>query len=69
MTSRNQGLSPNDKGRQRRESLGTRLKCSPLQIIEPLTDKTWGQFYVIFSERKNKEQNGETLLRTGKYFE
>ena len=25
MTSRNQGLSPNDKGRQRRESLGTRL--------------------------------------------
>ena len=26
MTSRNQGLSPNDKGRQRRESLGTRLE-------------------------------------------
>ena len=26
MTSRNQGLSPNDKGRQRRESLETRLK-------------------------------------------
>ena len=25
MTSRNQGLFPNDKGRQRRESLGTRL--------------------------------------------
>ena len=25
MTSRNQDLSPNDKGRQRRESLGTRL--------------------------------------------
>ena len=27
VTSRNQGLSPNDKGRQRRESLGTRLAC------------------------------------------
>ena len=28
MTSRNQGLSPNDKGRQRRESLGTMLPKS-----------------------------------------
>ena len=28
MTSRNQGLSPNDKGRQRRESLGTRLRLT-----------------------------------------
>ena len=44
-------------------------KCSPLQIIEPLTEKTWGQGCVIFGERKNKERNGETPLRTGKYFE
>ena len=29
VTSRNQGLSPNDKGRQRRESLGTRLVTRP----------------------------------------
>ena len=30
MTSRNQGLSPNDKGRQRRKSLGTRLLLAPV---------------------------------------
>ena len=44
-------------------------KCSPLQIIEPLTKKTWEWDCVIFGEQKNKEQNGETPLRTGKYFE
>ena len=44
-----------------------RQKCSPLQIIEPLTEKTWGQC-VIFGKRENKEQNGETPLRTSKYF-
>ena len=44
-------------------------KCSPLQIIEPLTEKTWGQGCVIFGERKNKERNGETPLRRRKYFE
>ena len=33
--------------------------CSPLQIIEPLTEKTWGQGCAIFGERKNKERNGE----------
>ena len=46
-----------------------RQKCSPLQIIEPLMEKTWGQGCVIFCERKNKERNGETPLRTRKYFE
>ena len=46
-----------------------RQKCSPLRIIEPLTEKTWVRGYVIFGERKNKERNGETPLRTGKYFE
>ena len=46
-----------------------RQKCSPLQIIEPLTKKTWGQGCVIFDEWKNKERNGETPLRTRKYFE
>ena len=45
-----------------------RQKCSPLQIIETLTEKTWGQGCVIFGERKNKERNGKTPLRTGKYF-
>ena len=44
-------------------------KCSPLQIIEPLTEKTWGQGCVIFGERKYKERNGETPLRRMKYFE
>ena len=44
-------------------------KCSLLQIIEPLTQKTWGQDCVIFVEQKNKERNGKTPLRTGKYFE
>ena len=46
-----------------------RQKCSPLQIIEPLTEKTWGQGCVIFDEWKNKERNGETPLKTRKYFE
>ena len=32
-----------------------------------MTEKTWGQDYVIFGERKNKEQNGETPSRTRKY--
>ena len=30
-----------------------RQKCSPPQIIKPLTEKTWGQGCVIFGERKN----------------
>ena len=46
-----------------------RQKCSPLQIIEPLMEKTWGQGCVKFCERKNKERNGKTPLRTRKYFE
>ena len=44
-------------------------KCNPLQIIETLTEKTWGRDCVIFGERINRERNGETPLRTGKYFE
>ena len=45
-------------------------KYSPPQIIEPLTEKTWGQGCVIFGERKNIERNGETpLIRRRKYFE
>ena len=44
-------------------------KVQPLQIIETLTEKTWGQGCVIFDEQKNKERNGETPLRRGKYFE
>ena len=35
------------------------------KIIEPLTEKTWGQGCVIFDERKNKERNGESLLEGG----
>ena len=31
--------------------------------------KNWGRDCVIFGEQKNKERNGETPLRTGKYFE
>ena len=46
-----------------------RQKCSPPQIIEPLTEKTWGQGCVIFGERKNKERNSKTPLRRRKYFE
>ena len=46
-----------------------RQNCSPLQIIEPLTEKTWGKGCVIFGQRKNKERNVETPLRTGIYFE
>ena len=45
-----------------------RQKWSPLQIIQPLTEKTWGRV-CDFGEQKNKERNGETPLRTGKYFE
>ena len=43
-------------------------KVEPLQIIQPLTEKTWGRD-CDFGEQKNKERNGETPLRTGKYFE
>ena len=39
-----------------------------MQIIELLTEKTWGQARVISVSKKNKERNGETPLRTGKYF-
>ena len=46
-----------------------RQKCSLLQIIKLLTEKTWGQGCVIFGEQENKERNGETRLRTRKYFE
>ena len=46
-----------------------RQKCSPLQIIEQLTEKTWEQGCVIFGEQKNKERNGKTHLRKGEYFE
>ena len=34
-------------------------------MIEPLTEKTWGQGCVIFGEWKNKECNGETPLEGG----
>ena len=46
-----------------------RQKYSPPEIIESLTEKTWGQGCVIFGERKNKERNGQTPLRRRKYFE
>ena len=39
------------------------------QIIEPLTEKTWGQGCVMFGERKNKDQrNGKTPLKKGEIF-
>ena len=38
-------------------------KCSPLQIIESLTEKTWGQGCVTFGERKNIERNSEAPSR------
>ena len=44
-------------------------KSSPLQIIEPMTEKTWGGGSVIFGEQKNKERNGETPLGMGSYCE
>ena len=40
-----------------------------MRNIEPLNEKTWERDKVIFSEQKNKERNGETSLRRGKYFE
>ena len=46
-----------------------RQKYSPLQIIEPFTKKTWERGCAIFGEQKKKEQNGETPLKTGIYFE
>ena len=46
-----------------------RQKCSPRKVIEPLTGKTSGRDCVIFGEQKSKERNGETPLRTRKYFE
>ena len=39
------------------------------RLLKPLTEKTWGQGFVIFGERKNKERNGETPLRRRNYFE
>ena len=47
-------------------------KCSPLQIIEPMTEKTWGQDCVIFGEQKTKREmakllkNGEILWMNNK---
>ena len=86
------GSFSNDQGRQRRETLGTRLtllteywtndvksaarckllnhwrqKCSPLQIIEPLTEKTWGRGCVNFGERKTKKCLNS--LKNGDYFD
>ena len=40
--------------------------AAALQIIEPLTEKTWEQDCAIFGEQKNKGRNGETPLRTEK---
>jgi len=37
VTSRNQGLSSNDQGRQRRETLGTRLESKYRQNIHEIT--------------------------------
>ena len=45
-----------------------RQMCNTLQIIEPLTEKTWGRDCVIFGEQKNKERMAK-LFRIGKYFE
>ena len=45
-----------------------RQKCNPLQIMEPLAEKTLGQGSVILVSGKT-ERNGETPSRTGKYFE
>ena len=44
-------------------------KVQPTADYWMLTEKTWGQECVIFGEQKNKERNGETSLRTEKYFE
>ena len=43
-------------------------KCSLLQVIGPLTKKTWAWGCVFFGEQKNRDRSGETLLRMGKYF-
>ena len=40
----------------------------PLEVAEPLTEKTWGRGCVIFGEQKNEERNSESSLRTGKCF-
>ena len=45
-----------------------RQKCNQLQIMEPLTEKTWGQGCVILVSGK-AERNGETPSRTREYFE
>ena len=42
-----------------------RQKYGPLQVIEPLTEKTYGRGCLMFDEQKNKEQNGEIPLKRG----
>ena len=49
VTSRNQGLSSNDKGRQRRETLGTRLK-----IIESSCKKIGTNGWCPFAGTKSQ---------------
>ena len=44
-------------------------RVAPLQIIEPLTEKTWEQGRVTFGEQKNKERNGKTPSRTANCFD
>ena len=39
-----------------------RQKCSPLQIIEPLTEKTWGQGCVIFGEHKKQRAKDRKIF-------
>ena len=56
MTSRNQGLSPNDKGRQWRESLGTRLR------------KLYERFQLDIIVRAKKEARYQFLLRKKKLY-
>ena len=43
-------------------------KCSPLQIIGLLIEKTWGRGCVIFGEQKNKKAKWLNSFKNGEIF-
>ena len=68
VTSRNQGLSSNDQGRQRRETLGTRLQCPGQLGLEsgPLPETRLPSWFKFSRPRKIRSFHVVDVQRTAK---